>query len=224
MKLKMITTILLLTLLTSIAVTAQPDNNLPTKTELTDFLRAVPLCSNYTTVVSDLAVIKHPSWKWDIWELNDNKTMVSFYYAKDSGYGAIYIYDNGTTVKSLCYLNNTLVKSYLGNTTVNVSKPNVTDESNCSVEIIKPNVTDAINCSVNISEPNLTNVSINVSEMNNTSVNNSCINETNNTTIGNNTSVKPAVGIIQQGFDISKLTYEETIKLIIKLIRSLSGK
>jgi hypothetical protein len=207
------TSILILTLLTSIAVTATPNNTLPTKTEVTDFLRAAPFSSNYTTHVSELAVVKHPTWKWDIWKLNDNSTMISFYYANATGFDAIYVYDNGTRVNSLCYLNNTLVRSYLGTNTTNVSKPNVTNLGNVS----KPNTTADINCSFNISESN-------VSELNNTTIGIECINETNNTTIGNNTTIKPETGIIQQGYDFSKLTYEETIKLIIKLIRSLADK
>jgi hypothetical protein len=212
MKLKTITTILILLILTTIG-TAQPNSSLPTKNELTNFLRSANFTTNYTSTISELAVVKHPTWKWDIWELNDNSTMISFYYAKDPGYGAIYVYNNGTRVESLCYLNNTLVKSYTGLTTVNVSKPNVTDGGNVS----KPNITVDVNCSVNVSEPN-------VSQLNNTTVGIDCINDTNNTTIGNNSTIKPEDIVVQKEVDYSKWSRDDIIKQIMKLLSYLSWK
>ena len=108
--------VFLIAMLATVAV-AQT-NSLPEKQNVNDFIDSVKCAStncDWTKLASEKSLDDHPSWKWDTWKDKDGKNMISFYYASGaSGYGSIYLDEDGKKVSSLCGLGSQLTQSYKG--------------------------------------------------------------------------------------------------------------
>lgn len=98
----------LIALVTVSTVTAK---ELPSKTELNNFLSDIPKEDGFIKTASEAALDEHPEWPWDKWT-----SAISFYYNDPSskkGYGSIYFDDNGKKMTASCK-DCKLVRSYKG--------------------------------------------------------------------------------------------------------------
>lgn len=118
---KVLTGLLCIALLCSLASAETQTKDLPTKGQVISFLQTVPIDgSSYIEKASSMSVSENPTWKWDIWKAPAGNLLISFYYtdpASPAGYGSIYLDDYGSDItesKGLCKAKNTLIENYKG--------------------------------------------------------------------------------------------------------------
>jgi len=110
-----LSTLLILAMLISIAGAATENKDLPTQTEITDYLSGLPT-NNFVSSASESSMNDNPSWKWDTWTDANENNLFSFYYSASTpkGYGSVYFDDSGNQLGKMCGMDATLVKSYTG--------------------------------------------------------------------------------------------------------------